>query len=136
MNNPNTPKQPFDFEETRTHILLAGRELLLAAQGALKFCSQYVDKTNTGSPNLKSFFKRAMTVADELSSGLKNVDAIKQAAGRAIKPIFTIMENEMAEEKKSQKGKTTKKFYLFYTTCPKCSKYYGKNHVIGFAEVA
>lgn len=28
-----------------------------------------------------------------------------------------------------------RKLYFFYTTCPKCAKHYGKNYVIGFAEV-
>ena len=27
------------------------------------------------------------------------------------------------------------KMYFFYTTCPKCAKHYGKNYVVGFAEV-
>lgn len=31
--------------------------------------------------------------------------------------------------------KTAKKTYFFYTTCPKCSKHYGKNYVIGLVEV-
>lgn len=31
--------------------------------------------------------------------------------------------------------KTAKKTYFFYTTCPKCSKHYGKNYVIGLIEV-
>ena len=34
------------------------------------------------------------------------------------------------------KGKVVNKTYLFYTTCPKCAKHYGKNYTIGFAEVA
>ncbi|SMO79096.1 hydrolase [Gracilimonas mengyeensis] len=34
-----------------------------------------------------------------------------------------------------EKGKTFKKPYFFYTTCPKCAKYYGKNYVVGVAEV-
>ncbi|MGD8909435.1 MAG: hypothetical protein PVI92_08795 [Chromatiales bacterium] len=33
------------------------------------------------------------------------------------------------------RGKQVKKTYFFYTTCPKCAKYYGKNYVIGVAEV-
>ncbi|OGL30906.1 hypothetical protein A3F37_00495 [Candidatus Saccharibacteria bacterium RIFCSPHIGHO2_12_FULL_41_12] len=32
-------------------------------------------------------------------------------------------------------GREIKKFYFFYTTCPKCAKHYGKNYVIGLAEV-
>ncbi len=33
------------------------------------------------------------------------------------------------------KGKTAKKMYFFYTTCPKCAKVYGKNYVVILAEV-
>jgi hypothetical protein len=34
------------------------------------------------------------------------------------------------------KGKTVKKFYFYYTTCPKCAKAYGKNYVVILAQVA
>ncbi len=34
----------------------------------------------------------------------------------------------------SQK-KEIKKLYLFYTTCPKCAKYYGKNYVVLLAQI-
>lgn len=30
---------------------------------------------------------------------------------------------------------TTKKMYMWYTTCPKCAKKYGKNYVVIFAEL-
>lgn len=33
------------------------------------------------------------------------------------------------------KGKTVKKLYFSYTTCPKCAKAYGKNYVMLFAQV-
>lgn len=33
------------------------------------------------------------------------------------------------------KGKTMKKMYFFYTTCPKCAKFYGKNYVVLLAEI-
>lgn len=32
-------------------------------------------------------------------------------------------------------GKEPKGIYFFYTTCPKCAKAYGKNHVVGVASV-
>jgi hypothetical protein len=32
------------------------------------------------------------------------------------------------------KGGTDKPVWFFYTTCPKCSKAYGKNYVVGVAE--
>ena len=31
-------------------------------------------------------------------------------------------------------GKAMKKLYFFYTTCPKCAKYYGKNYVVLVAQ--
>jgi hypothetical protein len=33
------------------------------------------------------------------------------------------------------KGRNMGKMYFFYTTCPKCAKHYGKNYVVGVAEV-
>ncbi len=33
------------------------------------------------------------------------------------------------------KGKELKKMYFFYTTCPKCAKYYGKNYTVIMAQV-
>lgn len=33
------------------------------------------------------------------------------------------------------KGKKAKKNYFFYTTCPKCAKFYGKNYMVGVAEI-
>jgi hypothetical protein len=35
----------------------------------------------------------------------------------------------------ASKGKTLKKLYFSYTTCPKCAKAYGKNYVVLFAQV-
>ena len=33
------------------------------------------------------------------------------------------------------KGKHVRKTYFFYTTCPKCAKFYGKNYVVAVAEI-
>ena len=33
------------------------------------------------------------------------------------------------------KGKSLRKLYFFYTTCPKCSKRHGKNYVVILAQV-
>ena len=33
------------------------------------------------------------------------------------------------------KGKDLKKLYFFYTTCPKCAKYYGKNYTVLLAQI-
>lgn len=41
---------------------------------------------------------------------------------------------EMRSFVKSE-GKSLQKLYFFYTTCPKCSKKYGKNYVVILAQV-
>ena len=41
---------------------------------------------------------------------------------------------ELSESIRAQ-GKETKQTYFFYTTCPKCAKTYGKNYVVGVAQV-
>ena len=33
------------------------------------------------------------------------------------------------------KGKTIKRYLMYYPTCPKCAKHYGKNYVVILAEV-
>lgn len=33
------------------------------------------------------------------------------------------------------KGKQVQKIYWFYTTCPKCAKFYKKNYVVGIVQV-
>ena len=35
----------------------------------------------------------------------------------------------------ASKGKTAKKTFFYYTTCPKCAKVYGKNYVVILSEV-
>lgn len=32
-------------------------------------------------------------------------------------------------------GHTAKQVYMFYTTCPRCAKTYGKNYVVGLAQI-
>jgi hypothetical protein len=41
---------------------------------------------------------------------------------------------QMAEWVRS-KGKTIKRSLMYYTTCPKCAKHYGKNYVVILAQV-
>lgn len=39
------------------------------------------------------------------------------------------------DEYAQKKGKKTGKKYMWYTTCPKCAKKYGKNYVVEVAEI-
>ena len=40
-----------------------------------------------------------------------------------------------AETYLSSQGMKAKKYYFYYTTCPKCAKKYGHNYIVVFAEV-
>ena len=42
---------------------------------------------------------------------------------------------KQSEEYVKQKGESIKKLYFFYTTCPNCAKYYGKNYTVAFAQI-
>lgn len=35
----------------------------------------------------------------------------------------------------AENGKQAKKYFFYYTTCPKCAKKYGHNYIVAFAEV-
>ena len=35
----------------------------------------------------------------------------------------------------TSKGEKAKRFYFYYTTCPKCAKKYGHNYIVAFAEI-
>ena len=35
----------------------------------------------------------------------------------------------------ARQGKALKKLYFFYTACPKCAKFYGKNYVVLLAQI-
>lgn len=48
----------------------------------------------------------------------------------AVPKWFKEMDSYLAEQ-----GKTAKRYYLYYTTCPKCAKAYGHNYVVIFAEL-
>jgi hypothetical protein len=42
---------------------------------------------------------------------------------------------EEIKEYVKARGKSLKKLYFSYTTCPKCAKAYGKNYVVLFAQI-
>ena len=107
-NNPITPRE---MEETKEHILAAGRELLLAANGALKFCEAYVKYSapKSSRPHLVAFFQKAVSVANELSVGLLGAAPIKQAAKGIADPILDEMEREMEIESIDKKIRAIKK---------------------------
>lgn len=92
-----------DMEETKSHIIAAGRELLMAAKGALFFCKEFAEQSVAANarPELLKFFGKAIAVADELGKGISSVTSIKRTAGSFAKPVLSAIGKEMAAEKKA-----------------------------------
>ncbi|MBT3182470.1 MAG: hypothetical protein HN337_08200 [Deltaproteobacteria bacterium] len=105
----STRKDPIDKDETIHHIMAAGKELLLAAQGALRFCKDYVENTpdSKSKPNLLKFFQNAIKVADDLGGSIIKTSPVATAAKGMAKNIFDSMESEMSSRKKPGKKKRT-----------------------------
>jgi hypothetical protein len=87
-----------DFSDTQVHIFHAGRELLLAAVGVLKFCRTYVERTSNEKPhpNLIKLFSKAIMIAGELASSMKKGSPMKEAALKMTRPFCDTMERELS----------------------------------------
>ena len=89
------------------------------------------------SRDLSAFKGEHLFAVDTAISGEENI----RISGDYLTKVFEgpyknapLWEKEMNAFVKSQ-GKQTKKTYFFYTTCPKCAKFYGKNYVVGVSEI-
>lgn len=69
--------------------------------------------------------------------GAENVKLSGNYLTRVFEGPYNSVPKWIAEMDKyvGQKGKKVKKYYFYYTTCPKCAKIYGKNYVVLFAQV-
>lgn len=69
--------------------------------------------------------------------GLENIKLTGTFMTKVYEGSFKEIPNWIKDMEKyvKKQGKEMKKIYYFYTTCPKCAKYYGKNYVVLFAEV-
>jgi hypothetical protein len=69
--------------------------------------------------------------------GLEMASISGTCLAQAYEGPFRDISKWIADMKKrvEAKGKVLKKFYFYYTTCPKCAKKYGKNYVVLFAQV-
>ena len=95
----------YDPYRTKAHVMAAGREIMLAAQGALRFCKEYAEKTASPSsrPHLVKFFTRAIAVADEFSKGLVTASKLSKAAQRLTSPILDAIGGEMKGGSKAKR---------------------------------
>jgi len=90
-------KAGYDTEDTKNHVMAAGREILLAAQGALRFCKDYVESSpdSASKQHLAGFFSRAMAVADDLGKSILEISPVKQAAEQIVKSFLSSVGEEM-----------------------------------------
>lgn len=86
----------------------------------------------------KSLFGSDIYIA--ISKDVPNSEMVKMS-GTFLSKVFEGQFNDIGKWVKEtmefvkQKGKSLKKIYFFYTTCPKCAKFYGKNYVVILAEI-
>lgn len=77
-----------------------------------------------------------VSVTHEVES-LENV----KLSGKYISKVFDGPFNAVPQwikqfdEYLKEKNLTAKKYYFYYTTCPKCIKKYGHNYVVAFAQI-
>jgi len=69
--------------------------------------------------------------------GMENVQFSGTYLAKVFEGPFQNAPKWIAEMKQfvASQNKTAKKIYLNYTMCPKCSKFYGKNYVVAFAQL-
>lgn len=69
-----------------------------------------------------------------------NAENVK-LSGRFISKVFDDPYNAVPKWVKEmdeyliKKGEELKKYYFYFTTCPRCAKKYGHNYVVAFAQV-
>ena len=93
------------IDETRGHLIAAGKELLQAAGGALAFFRDAVENASAGAPrpHLMGFLEKATAVAHELSKSISRVSSAQKMAGRFVSPLVAAIEQEMAAEQRKKK---------------------------------
>jgi len=98
-------------DETKTHVLAAGREILLAAQGALRFCKTYAESASSDQnrPHLVSFFQKAITVADELGKSIIQISPVQGVAKNVSRSVMDFLEKEMSERPAAPYAKSPEK---------------------------
>jgi hypothetical protein len=74
---------------------------------------------------------------DKEIEGLENISLTGKYLSKVYEGDFkeTAKWGEDFKKFAKEKGLNIKKWYMWYTTCPKCAKKYGKNYVVTIAEV-
>jgi hypothetical protein len=96
------------------------KEFLLLAYDPSPWKSEFYMTVSAEHPDLENVVKISGTFLSKTYDGPFN----------KVPAYLKDMEAYLKEQ-----GKVAKKYYFYYTTCPKCAKKYGHNWIVAFAEV-
>lgn len=74
--------------------------------------------------------KKPVKGADNVTLSGKFVTKVFEGQYQDVKKWYDAL-----QEFVTSRGEIASHVYFFYTTCPKCAKHYGKNYVIGLAQL-
>jgi hypothetical protein len=131
--------KPFIREKVRTFFFMP-----INFGGAMRRVMKLIDQTGTSMPDYLCLSDHTSKwnmdiylAVDKEVPGAENVTL----SGKYLSKVYEGNFNKTGEWCKDfetyakSQGLTVKKWFMWYTTCPKCAKKYGKNYVAIIAEV-
>jgi hypothetical protein len=112
--------------------------------GVMEKTTELIDKADALSPSFVGLFdENSLWGADVYLSVTKKVPGAEMAkiSGTFMTKVFEgpyMNAGKWAKEMEDYvkaKGKKIKKMYFYYTTCPRCAKYYGKTYTVILAQI-
>ena len=116
----------------------------LTIGSVMKKITNIIDNADAMAPEFIGIFdENSLWGADVYVAVTKKVSDIENVkiSGKFLTKVFEgpyYNAGKWAKEMEfyvKKKGKKIKKMYFYYTTCPKCSKYYGKTYTVILAKV-
>lgn len=111
----------------------------------MKKATEQMDKVDAASPDFFGIFdENSLWGSDAYLAVTKEVPEAQteKISGTFMTKVFEgpyynagKWEKEMKSYVK-ESGKDAKKIYFYYTTCPKCAKFYGKTYTVILAQIA
>jgi hypothetical protein len=121
------------------HIPLNFGKVMVRCMEKIKKADAFTSVQPIGLSNHTSRWNMDLYI--EVSKEVPGADNVK-LSGTYVSKVFEgpykdtrIWCQKMAEWVSAQ-GKEIKKHLMYYTTCPKCAKHYGKNYVVYIAQVS
>lgn len=112
--------------------------------GVIKRMMEKIEKSSANSPDWMGLSDHTSKWNMDLYVAVDKEVADAENTSFSGKFISKVYEGDFRETGKwgddfknyaKEKGFEMKKMYMWYTTCPKCAKKYGKNYVVFIAEV-